>query len=112
MVTETVEEPFKPLRPSEALGGFVDGLDRRFNDMDKSFRDKLTEVMKWEDSILSRYIEKARLEKWSREAAENAQAVIADLVDEQTKAGAAAKGAVVGEGVDSWQLNGNANGQL
>ncbi|KAL2759045.1 hypothetical protein ACRALDRAFT_2058231 [Sodiomyces alcalophilus JCM 7366] len=110
---QTVEEPFQPLRPSVALGVFVDSLDRRFNDMDKSFRDKFSEAMKWEDSVLSKYIEKARLEKWSREAAENAQAMIVELVDEQTKAGAAANRDMPAsdEDVDPQQLNGKANGQ-
>ncbi|ROT35658.1 hypothetical protein SODALDRAFT_329024 [Sodiomyces alkalinus F11] len=110
---QTVEDPFQPLRPSEALGVFVDSLDRRFNDMDKSFRDKLVEAMKWEDSVLLKYIEKARLEKWTREAAENAQAIVVDLVDEETKAGAAANGDVRGfdEDINPRQLNGKANGQ-
>lgn len=90
--------------------------------MDKSFRDKLMDVMKWEDSVLQKYIEKARLEKWTRAAAESVQAVIADFVDQETEAGAAAhddsngngngNGAVaVVDGVRSLKLNGRANGK-
>ncbi|KAK3331922.1 Non-repetitive/WGA-negative nucleoporin C-terminal-domain-containing protein [Cercophora scortea] len=69
------DESFRPyVKPSEALGVFVDSLDRRFDNMDDGFKNKLLEAMKWEDSKLRIFIEKNQLEKWyqtTRECAEN-----------------------------------------
>jgi nuclear pore complex protein Nup133 len=82
------DDPFQAFRPSEALGVYTDGLDRRFNDMEKAFRDKLVEAMKAEDSTLRKYVEKHRLEQWARTTAETAEATVTELVDEATKSGA------------------------
>jgi nuclear pore complex protein Nup133 len=78
--------------PSEALGVYTDTVDSRFNDMEKAFRDRLAESMKWEDSILKKHIEKHRLEQWLRSTAETAAAAIRIMADEATMAGAEANG--------------------
>ncbi|KAG7124573.1 Nucleoporin like protein [Verticillium longisporum] len=85
---QTLETPFHYVRPSEALGAFVDGPDRRFHDMDKPFREKLVQNSKEEDTLLRKYIDKARLEKWARSTAETAETEVAAYADEQTRAGA------------------------
>ena len=74
-LTASLDKESRPLmRPSEALGVFVDRLDRRFDDMDESIRNKLLDAMKWEDTKLGGFINKSRLDEWylaTLEAAEN-----------------------------------------
>ncbi|KAH6690516.1 Non-repetitive/WGA-negative nucleoporin C-terminal-domain-containing protein [Plectosphaerella plurivora] len=108
---QTIEKPFQPFRPSDALGAYVDGLDRRFGDMDKPFKDRVVATMKWEDTTLRKYIEKARLENWVRSAAEAAEATIAAVADQETIAGAQENGDAPSE-VDTptRKLNGYTNG--
>ncbi|TDZ13269.1 Nucleoporin NUP133 [Colletotrichum spinosum] len=86
---QTINEPFQPFRPSDAQGVYTEDLDQRFRDMEKSYRDKLLDVMKWEDAQLRKYIDKARLEEWTRTIAESAEALVAETVDEATRASAA-----------------------
>lgn len=79
--------------------------------MDKPFKDKLVAAMKWEDTTLRKYIDKARLESWLRSASEDAEDVVARVADEETKAGAHANGTHEdGEAVPSKKLNGKTNG--
>ena len=94
------------------MGAYTDGLDRRFNDMDKPFKDKLVAAMKWEDTTLRKYLDKARLESWFRSASEDAEDIVARLADEETKAGAAhANGTHEnGESPLLKKLNGRTNG--
>ncbi|KAJ0301186.1 hypothetical protein COL516b_007960 [Colletotrichum fioriniae] len=100
--TERIDEPFQPTRPSDALGAFVDDLDSRWASWEKSYRDKLLDAMKWEDSVLRKYIDKARLEEWTRTTAESAEMLVADSVDEATRAAT--------EDIPDLQTNGKANG--
>ncbi len=59
------DENFSPLvKPSDALGVYVDGLGGRFGDGDDKFKDNLFAAMKWEDSVLRHFIEKCRLDSW------------------------------------------------
>jgi nuclear pore complex protein Nup133 len=86
------EEHFRPIRPSEAIGVYTDMTDRRFTDMEKSFQDKLTAAMKWEDSVLKTYMDKHRLEQWAENASQEAKETVTELVDEATRAGAEGNG--------------------
>ena len=52
------------LTPSGALGAYTENLDSRFREREDGFREKLLEAMRWEDSVLRKYIEKSQLEKW------------------------------------------------
>ncbi|KAI8286481.1 Nucleoporin NUP133 [Colletotrichum sp. SAR11_240] len=99
---QTIDNPFQPFRPSDALGAFTEDLDSRFDIMEKSYRDKLLDAMKWEDSVLRKYIEKARLEEWTRTTAESAEALVAETVDEATRAAT--------EELPDQHTNGKANG--
>ncbi|KAK2036862.1 hypothetical protein LZ31DRAFT_613835 [Colletotrichum somersetense] len=99
---QTIDDPFQPPRPSDSLGAYVIDLDSRFASMEKSYRDKLLDTMKWEDSVLHKYIDKARLEEWARTAAEMAEATVAQSVDEATRAAA--------EEASDEHTNGKANG--
>jgi nuclear pore complex protein Nup133 len=106
-----VDKPFQPFRPSDALGAYTDGLDRRFGDMDKPFKDKVVATMKWEDTTLRKYIDKARLENWVRSAAEAAEATMEAVVDQETIAGAQANGiSHAEEATPTRKLNGYTNG--
>ncbi|CRK13290.1 hypothetical protein BN1708_010738 [Verticillium longisporum] len=110
---QTLETPFHYVRPSEALGAFVDGPDRRFHDMDKPFREKLVQNSKEEDTLLRKYIDKARLEKWARSTAETAETEVAAYADEQTRAGAEqtdGDAESLDETPSSLRLNGSTNG--
>lgn len=109
-----MDDPFHVVRPAETLGVYVDGLDRRFRDMEKSFQEKLQDAMKWEDSVLRKYADKARLEKWVRSTAESAEAVVAALVDEETRAAAEDAHSAMPDGeaadISFVKLNGTVNG--
>ena len=78
---QELEEHFKPLRPSDCLGAFADEPDRRFKDMDKAFREKMVEAMKWEDAQLRKYIDKYRLEEWAKTTDEAARAAVDGFMD-------------------------------
>lgn len=87
------------LKPSEAAGVYTDHVDRRFNDMDDAFRNKLLDAMKWEDNRLRVYIEKHQLDSWHRTVLEEAERTVAREYDMHTKAQAAVSSS-----------NGHANG--
>jgi nuclear pore complex protein Nup133 len=72
------------------VGVFTDRVDRRFVDMDETFRNKLLDAMKWEDSKLRPYIEKHQLDSWHRTVLEEAERTVAREYDLQTQAQAAA----------------------
>lgn len=61
---------------------YLDELDRRFKDADKSFRDKLLDGMRWEDAQLRKFIDKCRLEEWARSTDQEARNAVNSLVDD------------------------------
>lgn len=75
--------------PSEVLGVYTEGLDKRSNQREKSFREKLLEAMQWEDNNLSKHIEKHRLDHWTTETRRMAEEAVAHQVDQETANGAA-----------------------
>ncbi|OAA42126.1 nuclear pore complex subunit Nup133 [Metarhizium rileyi] len=83
-------DPFRPMQPQEALGVFTDQLDRRFQGFAENEQSKLVDAMKWEDKLLSQYIEKNRLVDWVRATFEAAQIEVETSVDEATRTGAVA----------------------
>ncbi|SPN97343.1 related to NUP133 Nuclear pore protein [Cephalotrichum gorgonifer] len=93
---QDLEEHFKPLAPSDCLGVYTDEPDRRFKDMDKAFREKLVEAMKWEDSQLKKNIDKYRLEEWASTTDAEARLAVNGVVDNAI----AESLAIVGGGVE------------
>jgi nuclear pore complex protein Nup133 len=91
--SEYSDPRFNPfVKPSDALGVFTESLDRRFDGMDDGFRNKLLDAMRWEDTRLRTFIEKAQLEAWyrtTRECAEKTVAVTYDRLTAAKKAAAA-----------------------
>jgi len=77
--------------PSEAQGVYTETLDSRWEASDKNSRDKVLEVMRWEDSNLRRHIEKHRLDLWAQELWKAAGKSVDETYDMETAAGAAAK---------------------
>ncbi len=92
---------------------YTETLDPRFGEMEESFRDKMLESMKWEDSTLRRYIEKNRLEEWYRTVVDAAEKRCRDELDILTQNGARTNGdqadEVNGNGRESMFI---ANGKL
>ncbi|GAB1316269.1 Non-repetitive/WGA-negative nucleoporin C-terminal-domain-containing protein [Madurella fahalii] len=81
------DEKFHPfVRPSEALGVFTESLDRRFDNMDDSFRSKLLDAMRWEDGRLRTFVDKHQLEAWYRTTRECAEKTVAVAYDRLTAA--------------------------
>ncbi|KAI1207369.1 Non-repetitive/WGA-negative nucleoporin C-terminal-domain-containing protein [Annulohypoxylon truncatum] len=80
---------YRRLSPSEVAGVYTETLDRRFEKMEKSYREKVLEVMRWEDSNLLKHIEKHRLEQWAKETRKYAEEAVDQQYDESTAAGAA-----------------------
>jgi nuclear pore complex protein Nup133 len=74
------------MKPSEALGVFTDHVDRRFNDMDENFRNKLIDAMKSEDAKLQTYIEKHQLDSWHRTVVDEAEKSVVREYDMQIRA--------------------------
>lgn len=107
---QDAREPFRPLSPQEALGSFVDHLDRRFRDFDTTFQSKLSEAMKYEDKTLHQYIEKNRLAEWVRTTLEAARVEVNSLMDDATKAGAAVEEDITGKSLFASKSNGIAGG--
>ncbi|KAH9885213.1 Nup133 N terminal like-domain-containing protein [Xylariomycetidae sp. FL2044] len=79
---------YKRLRPSDAAGVYTETLDRRFEKMEKNYREKVLEAMRWEDTNLRKYIEKYRLEQWAKETRRFAEDAVNAQFDESTAAGA------------------------
>ncbi|KAI1327287.1 Non-repetitive/WGA-negative nucleoporin C-terminal-domain-containing protein [Xylariaceae sp. FL0255] len=74
------------LSPSEALGVYTETVDRRFTSMEKSYREKILEVMRWEDANLRKHIEKHRLNEWAKETRKLAEHAIDQQTDAATEA--------------------------
>jgi nuclear pore complex protein Nup133 len=115
--TEHSNPKFAPfLKPTDALGVFVDALDARFDTMDDGFRAKLLDAMRWEDKQLRTAIDKAQLEAWyrtTRECAEKTVAVTYDRLTAAKRAAAAATSASAEEeGRGRGLRNGSAKGKL
>ncbi|KFA74150.1 hypothetical protein S40288_06536 [Stachybotrys chartarum IBT 40288] len=89
LVTEDSQAEFRPMPVRDSLGAFTEHLDRRFRDFDGSFQTKLLEAMKWEDKVLSQYMEKNQLEGWSQTTFDSAKVDVKEQLDEATRAGAA-----------------------
>lgn len=49
--------------------------------MDKGFREKMVEAMKWEDTQLKKYIDKYRLEEWAKTTDEAARETVDGFMD-------------------------------
>jgi hypothetical protein len=79
------------IKPSEAQGVFTETLDPRFDNMEDSYRARLLDAMKAEDKILSRYIEKAQLDRWYAATLEAAEMTVTRELDEITRAAAEAE---------------------
>lgn len=74
------------LSPSEVAGVYTETLDRRFENMEKSYREKVLEVMQWEDNNLLKHIEKHRLEQWAKETRKYAEEAVDQQYDATTAA--------------------------
>ncbi|OTA88016.1 hypothetical protein M434DRAFT_399224 [Hypoxylon sp. CO27-5] len=79
---------YRRLSPSEAAGVYTEHLDRRFENMEKSYREKVLEAMRWEDNNLLKHIEKHRLEQWAKETRKYAEEAVDQQYDETTAVGA------------------------
>ncbi|KAF3058573.1 hypothetical protein GL218_05423 [Daldinia childiae] len=80
---------YRRLSPSEVAGVYTETLDRRFEKMDKGYREKVLEAMRWEDNNLLKHVEKHRLEQWAKETRKYAEEAVDQQYDETTAAGAA-----------------------
>ncbi|KAI0164533.1 Nup133 N terminal like-domain-containing protein [Hypoxylon sp. FL1284] len=80
---------YRRLQPSEVAGVYTEALDRRFEKMEKGYREKVLEAMRWENNNLLKYIEKYRLDQWAKETRKFAEEAVDLQYDETTAAGAA-----------------------
>ncbi|KAJ1326581.1 Nucleoporin NUP133 [Microdochium nivale] len=78
------------ITPSDALGVYTETLDRRWEKADKGAREKVLEVMRWEDSNLRKHTEKHRVDQWVTETRRYAEDAVDAQFDAQTAAGGAA----------------------
>ncbi|CAK7205072.1 hypothetical protein SEUCBS139899_007837 [Sporothrix eucalyptigena] len=80
---------FTMVNPSDALGVYSDASDpataARFGHMEDTFREKLLDAMRHEDTLLKRYIDKSRLEDWCRTAVEGAEKAVQGEMDRLTE---------------------------
>lgn len=94
------------LPPSAVLGVYTDAADAataaRFGHMEDTFREKLLDVMRHEDAVLRRYMDKNRLEDWCRTAKEGAEKAVQAEMDRLTEM----QGADVAAGQHTWKLLG------
>ncbi|KAI0424078.1 Non-repetitive/WGA-negative nucleoporin C-terminal-domain-containing protein [Xylaria sp. FL1042] len=74
------------LAPSQSLGVYTQTLDRRFTNMEKGYREKMLEAMRWEDANLRKHIEQHRLEEWTKEAQKLAEQAVDQQYDDVTEA--------------------------
>ncbi|KAI1118539.1 Non-repetitive/WGA-negative nucleoporin C-terminal-domain-containing protein [Nemania sp. NC0429] len=63
----TSKVPHRRMTASQSLGVYTETLDRRFSNMEKSYREKMLEAMRWEDSKLRELVETCRLDEWTKE---------------------------------------------
>ncbi|KAI8966666.1 Nup133 N terminal like-domain-containing protein [Daldinia sp. FL1419] len=102
---------YRRLSPSEAAGVYTEHLDRRFEKMEKSYREKVLEAMKWEDSNLVKHIERHRLEQWAKETRKFAEEAVDLQYDEATAAGAALSSSRPGSARTPTKAFGSMNGK-
>lgn len=74
--------------PSEAAGVYTESLDRRFENLDQSYREKLLEAMRWEDNNLRKHVDKHRLDQWAKDTRKLAEDAVDQQFDQKTAAGA------------------------
>lgn len=75
------------MEPQESLGVFTETLDRRFQNFAESEQVKLVEAMRWEDKVLTQYIEKNRLAQWVRSAYDTAQTEVESIAEDNVRGG-------------------------
>ncbi|RWA04107.1 hypothetical protein EKO27_g10999 [Xylaria grammica] len=73
------------LGPSQSLGVYTQTLDRRFTSMEKGYREKMVEAMRWEDANLRKHIEQHRLEQWTQETQKLAEQAVDQQYDDATE---------------------------
>ncbi|KAI0455846.1 Non-repetitive/WGA-negative nucleoporin C-terminal-domain-containing protein [Xylaria acuta] len=73
------------LAPSQSAGVYTQTLDRRFANMEKGYREKMLEAMRWEDSDLRKHIETHRLEEWTKETQKLAEQAVDQSYDDTTE---------------------------
>ncbi|KXJ90994.1 Nup133 N terminal like-domain-containing protein [Microdochium bolleyi] len=77
---------YSRISPSDALGVYTESLDRRWEKADKGAREKVFEVMRWEDSNLRKHVEKHRVDQWVTETRKYAEEAVDAEIDAQTAA--------------------------
>lgn len=82
------EKSYRRLMPSEALGVYTETLDPRFRKLEKNYREKLLDAMKWEDNNLRKHIEKHRLDQWAKDTRKLAEEAVNHTYDQKTAEGA------------------------
>lgn len=50
--------------------------------MDKAWRERLVEAMRWEDATLRKYIDRCRLEEWAKTTDEAAKEAVDGFMDQ------------------------------
>ncbi|KAI1817412.1 Non-repetitive/WGA-negative nucleoporin C-terminal-domain-containing protein [Poronia punctata] len=78
---------FRRLMPSAVLGVYTETLDRRFTNMEKGYREKVVEAMRWEDALLRKFMEKHRLAEWAKETQKLAEQAVDEQFDNATENG-------------------------
>ncbi|ODA80310.1 hypothetical protein RJ55_03268 [Drechmeria coniospora] len=78
---QDARDPFRYTKPEDVLGAFTDGLDRRFQSFSKNEQTKLMDAMRWEEKVLTQYMEKHHLTEWVRSAFETAQSEVDDMTE-------------------------------
>ncbi|KAF2965541.1 hypothetical protein GQX73_g8019 [Xylaria multiplex] len=73
------------LAPSQSVGVYTQVPDGRFVNMEKSYREKMLEAMRWEDSNLRKHIEQHRLEEWTKETQKLAEQAVDQQYDDVTE---------------------------
>ncbi|KAI0907930.1 Non-repetitive/WGA-negative nucleoporin C-terminal-domain-containing protein [Ustulina deusta] len=74
------------LAPSQSVGVYTHTLDGRFTNMEKGYREKMLEAMRWEDANLRKHIEQHRLEEWTKETQKLAEHAVDQEYDDTTEA--------------------------
>ncbi|CAK7564960.1 MAG: hypothetical protein SEPTF4163_002866 [Sporothrix epigloea] len=80
---------FTLIKPADALGVYSDMADpataARFGHMEDTSREKLLDAMRYEDTLLKRYMDKNRLEDWCHTAVEGAGKAVQAEMDRLTE---------------------------
>lgn len=79
-LTDTHDASSEPyiLTPAEALNVFTDANDEPFGSEgdDPALLEKRAEVMRWEDAILQKFMDKNQLGRWAQAAVEHADRTV------------------------------------